>query len=248
MDIVATEYRPGFIRIGGDDFVISVSLPVITLVDSIPPRALMAWDRRLLESSQHLTLLIGGFRSLYPVLEHDATYTSSAQRLGTSLTFKVGLSKKYKPGSEQVQDIVRKHGLILQDAEDELRIQAEIAAQKAKIYDFDLDEDDLMQDVAEEEPPEEEVIDPDGFDRFSLSNALESLMDQSFLKLVQLRRKFSLGWAGAELLNGEIERTQMKDDAVVSLMDGASNILFGLDFSRRRINPIYSGIATNRYQ
>lgn len=223
VDIVATEYRPGFIRIGGNDFVISISLPVITLADSIPPRALMAWDRRLLASSQHLTLLIGGFHALYPALENDATYTSSAQRLGVSLTFKVGLSQKYKPGSEQVQNIIRKHGLILQDAEDELRIQAELAAEKAKLYDPDADDsdDEQMQEVVGEQP-EIEVIDPDGFDRFSLSNSLESLMDQSFLNLVHLRKKFTLGWAGAELLNCEIERSQRKDDDVFAVAEEAS--------------------------
>ncbi|KAF9481500.1 hypothetical protein BDN70DRAFT_876298 [Pholiota conissans] len=221
VDIVATEYRPGFIGIGGNDFVISVSLPVITLANSIPPRALMAWDRRLLASSQHLTLLIGGFHGVYPVLEHDASYTSPAQRLGVSLSFKVGLSEKYKPGNENVKDIIRKHGLILQDAEDELRIQAELAAQRAKMgdCDSDYDEDEQLQAETAVQAEEEEVPDPGRFDRFSLSNSLESLMDQSFLKIIYLRRKFGLGWAGAELLNSEIEKSQRKDDEIVALME-----------------------------
>ncbi|KDR71552.1 hypothetical protein GALMADRAFT_253891 [Galerina marginata CBS 339.88] len=214
VDIVATEYRPGFIRLGGNDFVVSVSLPVITLADSIPPRALMAWDRRLLSCAQHLTVLISGFHGLYPVLENDASYTGAAQRLGVSLTFKVGLSEKYKPGNEQVQEVVRKHGLIIQDAEDELRIQAEQAAQRAKLYEYDedFDEDEPMQEVVEEE----EVVDPGRFDRFSLSSSLESLMDQSFLKIVRLRRHFGLGWAGAELLNAEVERSQQKEETILA--------------------------------
>ncbi|KAF8881664.1 hypothetical protein CPB84DRAFT_1817227 [Gymnopilus junonius] len=217
VDIVATEYRPGFVRLGGNDFVVSVSLPVITLANSIPPRALMAWDRRLLSCSQHLTLLISGFHGLYPVLEQDVSYSSAAQRLGVSLSFKVGLSEKYKPGNQQVQEVVRKHGLILQDAEDELRIQAEIAAQKAKQYEFDADwdEDEPMQEP--EVVEEEEVVDPGRFDRFSLSNSLESLMDQSFLKIVQLRRFFGLGWAGAELLNSEVEKSQQTPETVLAL-------------------------------
>ncbi|KAF8968508.1 hypothetical protein BDZ97DRAFT_1798782 [Flammula alnicola] len=219
VDIVATEYRPGFVRLGGNDFVVSISLPMITLANSIPPRALMAWDRRLLSCSQHLTLLIGGFHGLYPALENDASYTSSAQRLGVGLTFKVGLSQKYKPRMEQVQEVVRKHGLIIPDAEDELRIQAEIAAQKAKFFDYDgdNDEDEPMPDVVEEEVPE--VEDPDRFDPFSLSSSLESLMDQSFLKIVQLRRKFGLGWAGAEFLNAEVEKSQRKEEDVLAVME-----------------------------
>lgn len=212
---MATEYRPGFIRLGGNDFVVSVSLPVITLADAIPPRALMAWDRRLLSSSQHLTLLISGFHGLYPVLENDATYTAPAQRLGVSLSFRVGLSERYKPGTAQVQEVVRKHGLIIQDAEDELRIQAELAAQKARAFDFDIEfnEDEPMQEVVEEEEP----IDPGRFDNFSLSSSLETLMDQSFLKLVQLRRNFGLGWAGAELLISEVEKSQRKEEDVLAM-------------------------------
>lgn len=218
---MATEFRPGFIRLGGNDFVVSVSLPVITLANAIPPRALMAWDRRLLSSSQHLTLLISGFHGLYPVLEHDATYTPPAQRLGVSLSFKVGLSEKYKPGTAQVQEVVRKHGLIIQDAEDELRIQAEQAAQKARAYDFDTDydEDEPMQEIIEEE----ELVDPGRFDSFSLSSSLESLMDQSFLKLVQIRRTFGLGWAGAELLISEVERSQQKEEFVLAMHANVSS-------------------------
>ncbi|KAF8151436.1 hypothetical protein B0H34DRAFT_727589 [Crassisporium funariophilum] len=215
VDIVATEYRPGFIRLGGNDFLVSVSLPVITLSESIPPRALMAWDRRLLSYPQHLTLLITGFRGLYPVLEPDASYTSGAQRLGVGVTFKVGLSHKYKPGTEQAQEVVRKHGLILQDAEDELRIQAESAAQQQKMYDWEeeYNEDEPMGDAVQEEEVEEEV-DEGRFDRFSLSSSLESLMDQSFLRIVQIRRKFNLGWAGAEFLHNEVEKSQLPDEQI----------------------------------
>lgn len=216
VEIIATEYRPGFIRLGGNDFVISISLPVIELANLIPPRALMAWDRRILSCSQHLTLLIAGFHGLYPVLNDDASYSSTAQRLGVNLTFKVGLSEKYKPGRDQVQEIVRKHGLILTDAEDELRKQEELAAQQAAMnYDWETEaEETAGQPTAS---VEEEVVDPDRFDRFSLSSSLESLLDQSFLKLVHLRRKFGLGWAGSEFLLAEIERTQMKEDDILPL-------------------------------
>ena len=178
----------------------------------------MAWDRRLLSCSQHLTLLISGFHGLYPVLENDVSYTSSAQRLAVTLGFKVGLSQRYKPGTEQALEIVRKHGLITHEAEDEVRMQAHWAAmQKRYERSDDVDEDEVT--PGETAPEEEEVVNVDEgrFDRFSLSSSLESLMDQSFLKIVQLRRRFGLGWAGAELLHSEIEISQRLDEDVLKM-------------------------------
>ena len=222
---MASNYRPGFIHLGGDDFLVTVSLPVITLSNSIPPHALMAWDRRLLSCSQHLTLLISGFHGLYPVLENDVSYTSSAQRMGVSLGFKVGLSQRYKPGAEQALEVVRKHGLITHEAEDEVRMQANWTAMQQRYErsdSDDLDEDEST--PAEAAPVEEEIINVDEgrFDGFSLSSSLESLMDQSFLKIVQLRRKFDLGWAGAELLHSEIEISQRLDEEVLKMKHDVS--------------------------
>jgi ubiquitin-conjugating enzyme E2 Q len=201
---------------------VSVSLPVITLSNSIPPHALMAWDRRLLSCSQHLTLLISGFHGLYPVLENDVSYTSSAQRLAVSLGFKVGLSQRYKPGVEQALEVVRKHGLITHEAEDEVRMQAAMQQRFERSDSDDLDEDDST--PTEAAPVEEEVVNVDEgrFDGFSLSSSLESLMDQSFLKIVQLRRKFGLGWAGAELLHSEIEISQRLDEDVLKMKHDVS--------------------------
>jgi len=219
VDIVATEYRPGFIRLSGNDFVLSISLPLITLANIVPPRALMAWDRRLLASPQHLTLLISGFHGLYPVFECDASYTPIAQRLGVCLNFKVGLCEGYKPARDQVQEIIRKHGLVTLEAEDELRIQAERSAQQTKLSaegETEGDDEDVM--VTAEECT---LVDPNRFDRFSLSNSLESLLDQSFLKLVQIRRKYGLGWAGAEVLHSESEKLQMKEQDVLTFKSQA---------------------------
>lgn len=202
----------------GDDFALSVSLPVVKLAEMIPPRALMAWDSRLLSSPQHLTLLITGFRSNYPVLAADASYLPTVQRLGVQLSFKVGLCKGYKPSSEHVVEVVRKHGLIIEDAEDELRKQAELAMQQ-KWFDFDPDSEDPLDAPEPMVPNEEEDIDDEQrFDRFSLSNSLETLMDQSFLKLVAIRRKYGLGWAGAELVLAQVEKVQMKEEDIIGLM------------------------------
>ncbi|TFK43105.1 hypothetical protein BDQ12DRAFT_165045 [Crucibulum laeve] len=219
IEIVGTAYRPGLIRLGGDDFVLSVSLPVIELADSVPPRALMAWDRRLLSRSEHLILLISGFRSVYPALESDGTYTLAASRLSSSLSFKVGLCRRYKPGKEYVEEVARKHGLIIQDAEDEARLAAEKAAAQAQLF-VEWPEDEEFDPAQMEVVPEGEEEEGEGeerFERFSLSSSLEGLMDHSFLKVLQLRRKFDLGWAGAEVLHSEVEKCQMKDDDVFSM-------------------------------
>lgn len=48
----------------------------------------------------------------------------------------------------------------------------------------------------------------DMFRRMSLSASLESLLDQQLLRLLQLRRRFNLGWAGAEELLWQTETAQ----------------------------------------
>ncbi|KAF8078632.1 hypothetical protein FPV67DRAFT_1604087 [Lyophyllum atratum] len=212
VETIASGYRPGMIHFADDDFAISISLPVITLAKSIPPRALMAWDRRLLSRSQHLTLLISGFRGVYPPLDASGAYGALAQRSGSNLTFKVGLTKKYKPGKEHAKDAGRTFGLIISDAEDELRIQAQKAATlEENEYDFDAEYSvETAQVPAQMEPEEDEG----SFERFSLSSSLESLLDHALLKVIQLRRKFGLGWAGAELLFSEMEKTQRREDFI----------------------------------
>jgi ubiquitin-conjugating enzyme E2 Q len=201
-----------------------MSLPVITLADAIPPRALMAWDRRLLSRFQNLTLLISNLRGIYPPIGGDGTYTSAAQRAGTAVTFKVGLTLKYKPGKEFAQEAGRTFGLITHDAEDELRIKSEKAA--ALEFDFDYESEHFGEAVPPVQAPveEEEEEDEGRFDKFSLSSSLESLLDHAFLKVVQLRRKFGLGWAGAELLFSEVEKTQMKAENIYQEMHHVSHL------------------------
>jgi ubiquitin-conjugating enzyme E2 Q len=175
----------------------------------------MAWDRRLLSRSQYLCILISGFRGNYPAISPDGTLNPVAQQFGTALNFKVGLTPRYKPGKEFAKDAARTFGLIINDAEDDLRIQAEKAAAFESL-DLDVEADPyaesaLMGQTVIEEPEEE---DEGGFDRFSLSSSLESLLDQALLKVIQIRRQFGLGWAGAEVLFAEVERTQMKAEDI----------------------------------
>ena len=102
-EVVAAGYRPGILHVAFSDIVVSVSTPVINLVDVIPARALMAWDSRLLSKTHHLTLLISGIHSMYPVLRGDGTLIDAA----TKLQFRVGLTSRYKPNNGYVSGFTR---------------------------------------------------------------------------------------------------------------------------------------------
>jgi ubiquitin-conjugating enzyme E2 Q len=206
IEIVAAEYRPGLLRFGIDDFSLSVSLPVITLANDIPARALMAWDPRLLSRTQNLTLLISGLRGTYPPLKADGTPTEDAVARGTSLQFKVGLTRKYKPSKEHALEVKRTYGLVDEEQ------------QGPPIEEPPLNMDAEGYYLPEEFPSEEEEEDDDDgrFDSFSLSSSLESLLDHSLVRVIQMRFKYGLGWAGAETLLAEAERLQQTADDVLN--------------------------------
>lgn len=204
LETVAADYRPGFIKHSFEHFLVTVSIPILRLIEIIPPRALMAWDRALLSKTQHLCLLISGFNGVYPVLNPDGTYTTNAIRASTALQFKIGLTQRYKPGKEEARGAVRKHGLLLDEGEKEA--PKEIS-------------DPVEQLLMLEQPlviEEDENVDPDRFDHFSLSSSLEALMNQSFTKLLQFRLNFGLTWAGAEKLLDEVERSQSTPEEALS--------------------------------
>jgi ubiquitin-conjugating enzyme E2 Q len=243
IDTVATGFRPGLIRFGADEFCLSVSIPMVTLAESIPPQALMAWDRRLLSStngSQHLVLLISGLRGVYPPLTKAGHYEGSAQSLGANLSFKVGLSGRYKPSEVNAKEACRTFGLIVEDAEDVLRAQAEKAALEAAQWaEWDADNDGTDTPpvpVVNLDLEEEEGDEVGRFDRFALSGSLEGLMDQSFLKVVQLRRRFGFGWAGAEVLYNLCEKAQMKPEDVLQVQLQVGRIFFSLCMSHIHIS------------
>jgi ubiquitin-conjugating enzyme E2 Q len=210
IDAVGSGYRPGLIRFGADDFVLSVSIPVITLAADIPPRALVAWDRRLLSRSRHLTLLINGWRGTYPILRPDGTLNYEAVKNGASMQFKVGLSKRYKPGKEQAYETSRNFGLIVEEADDQL--SAHQPSDPDDIFFLD-DPPMLMKGKGKEEQEEDDGL----FEKFSLSSSLESLLDQALLRLIQMRKKFGLGWAGAEMLLSLVEKSQTIPEEIFHL-------------------------------
>lgn len=222
---MAHGYQPGFIRLGVDDFALSVALPAKSLADTISPRALVAWDKRLLSGPHYLTLLISGLRGVHPAVEPDGTLTRVAVARSAAPHFRVGLTPNYKPNNEDTAELLRKYGL-KEDygassddpAKEEQEPQnAHDQEEEGQLLDPDFDFADPI-----ELPEIEETT--QGFRPFSLSSSLESLLNGHFLALLQLRIEYHLGWAGAEVLRCEIEATQRS--AADILRDKAEVCLF----------------------
>ncbi|KAF7436633.1 hypothetical protein PC9H_003466 [Pleurotus ostreatus] len=184
-ETVAAGYRPGFTRFLGGDYCISISLPIVSLTEMIPPRALMAWDRRILSRRQHLTLLMSGFHGHYPPLAADGRYYTEATNSGTSIAFRVGLSSTYKASAKEAKEAFRTFGLVSNDIRESTTTE-----------------------------PNEEAKDDGRFETFSLSTPLDTLMNTYFLKIIQLRRKFGLGWSAAEFLCSLVEQKQLSPEDV----------------------------------
>lgn len=94
--VKAAGYNPGILWTERNRFILSVSLPVSDLFQSILPHALLAWDRNFLQPGLNLTLLISGFSDVYPVLQQDGTLSPYLLRTGSTLKFKVGFTQHYK--------------------------------------------------------------------------------------------------------------------------------------------------------
>ncbi|KDQ20058.1 hypothetical protein BOTBODRAFT_184055 [Botryobasidium botryosum FD-172 SS1] len=233
IEMVASSHHPGLIKIGGNEFLLTVSVPVISLANSISPRALMTWDRRLLSSSQHLTLLISGFNGVYPPLQADGKKTPLAESKATKLKFSVGLCPRHKPGNKQAREACRNFGLVVEETEDKL--------ERAIPIPNSYDGANVSMGAMQEEGPESE--DPGRFDKFALSNSLESLMNHSLLKLVCLRQNVhlrgkKLGWAAAETLLALTEKMQLSPQDILE-----NKVMQVLDADRReeklaRSNPL----------
>lgn len=198
-EVVASGYRPGAVRIGLDDVVLSVSKPSFKLAESISPQALSAWDPRLLSSVKHLTLIISGTRGVYPALLADGT----VDRRLNGLTFRVGLTSGYKPNRELVLQLTRSFALQEDGMEDPL----EPAFNALSDDENNVILDSVISHQQDEDVPEE------SFD-FSLSSSLEALMNDRFVDLLQIRLRYSFGWAAAEALLSEVHRSQRKSEDV----------------------------------
>lgn len=184
----------------------------------------MAWDRRLLSRTQNLTLLISGLRGTYPPFAPDGTYSKDAMARGTQLQFKVGLTKRYKPGKEHALEAKRTFGLVDDEEPGPSWNSNEPALMAIDSEGNTISEIDPLQ--GEEEEEEEE--DDGRFDSFSLSSSLESLLDHSLIRVIQNRLKYGLGWAGAETLLHESERLQQTPEVVYAQSKKVSRALVHL--------------------
>lgn len=203
-EIVAAECRPGLTRIGVSELVVSVSVPTFKLAQSIAPRALMAWDSRLLSKAQYFTLMISGIHGKYPVLSNDGTLSKGALSRGTSkLTFRVGLTSRYKPDKEQVLELIRTFGMQ--------------ESQKPK-EEEPLDKQPFGMGYEPNDSPElqsEPMPSDDNTFHFSLSASLEALMNDRFMDILSLRVKYSIGWAAAETVLSKVQRLQRTAERVL---------------------------------
>ncbi|KIJ62454.1 hypothetical protein HYDPIDRAFT_30416 [Hydnomerulius pinastri MD-312] len=203
----AAGYSPGILWAGSGDFILSISIPLTELTKCIPPHALLAWDRHFLEPGQHLTLLISGMWGFYPLVQRDGTLLREAARAGANLKFKVGFTQKYKPSPDSATTAFRQ--FTLKDSRDKKKPEP-----INPFFDLtgDSDDEDYLDNLVK--GPENEV-DEAAFQRMSLSNSLESLLDQHLLRLIQLREKFNFGWAAAEELLWQAETSQENPSTIV---------------------------------
>ena len=155
---------------------------------------------------QYLTLLISGFRGSYPALSSTGQVASGFAKI----RFNVGLSDG-KPSREIVEAITRDFGL----KEDEQYVPEP----EPEIPEYDEDDPDTW-DLPEKEPtPElEPTNDPGRFDKFSLSTSLNSLLNDSLIPVIQLRLRFGIGWAGAEVLLAEQTEKQIPAEQAYKVM------------------------------
>ena len=119
----------------------------------------------------------------------------------------MGLTRRYKPSNEHAIEARRNFGLVNE-------AHQAWSTKEPPVLAIDGDGIPLSDEVPPEHEDEEE--DEGCFDTFSLSCSLESLLDHSFVRIIQMRLKYGLGWAGAETLVVESEQSQQTADDVLA--------------------------------
>lgn len=261
--MIAAGYQPGYTQLESKGIVLSISIPVITLASQIEPRALMAWDSRLLSESQHLTLIIAGFHDVYPVLHNDGFLVPRLKELGIKdLQFRVGLTPTYKADKDTLREILCRPEPVKVEEDDpqlveDLRLAESLQCEEYSQLDFldaqatrrgqtnnnrsssfphasnvtvldrpvplepfngDTSLPNLWDAPNSDTPQPQPEVEPEDTPKpkfhFSLSETLESLFQERFLQLVQLRLRYNIGWAAAELLIDHSERAQQRPEIV----------------------------------
>ena len=111
VEVKAAGYSPGILWTGSNRFILSVSIPTPGLFQHISAHALLAWDRHFLEPGLYFTLLISGFHDVYPALRQDGTLAPDFLRDGSTLKFKVGFTRQYKPSWKNAVSFFREFSL-----------------------------------------------------------------------------------------------------------------------------------------
>ncbi|KAG6331639.1 hypothetical protein ID866_7452 [Astraeus odoratus] len=138
---------------------------------------------------------------------------SEATNIGTIFRFKVGLSQYHKLSKQSAIAAFRNF-----DLKDKRKINSGLSGTDNKQY---------TEKEAESSPDVCELT------RTSLSNSLESLLDKRLLRLIQLRRKFSLGWAAAEELLWASEAAQ---DDPVNVLHRKKKVLDAINKEEKRLS------------
>lgn len=195
--IIQASYKPGFYTISSDfstagtdfEFALSVSYPVSLL--NVPPRALVAWDRRLLSSSfKNLVVVISGLYKSYPVIDNNGRFIGGiGGGGGNKIKFCVGLCKAYKPSKEGVLHAIRN----FTGPSEKRQLDLNSTASSATVDEYD---------------------DPDRmrFEKFSLSSSLENVLKEDLIPILQVRLKYGFGWAGAEVVWAKAKGMQIGVD------------------------------------
>ena len=199
-EITSSGYRPGCIKYTGDDFAISVSVPVIKLTDCIPAHALLAWDKRLLSKTRNLTLLITGCHGSYPL---EIPSENGADNSRTQFHFKVAIVDTYKPSKGSVIEVLRAIQFLDKD---------ESILKLTRYHTKTVGSETVDGNEEENSDMKSEKLEP-----FSWSASLESYLDRHLMRVIRLRRKFQLGWAGAEQLMFDMEALNQREDEIFKL-------------------------------
>ncbi|KAJ6451098.1 hypothetical protein C8R47DRAFT_1221896 [Mycena vitilis] len=218
LEVVGTEFDPS-----KGDFALSISMPVVHLTLHGPRAGARRVGPPAAGGAQCAAVASGG--TVYPPLGSGGEYV----RKGMALRFQVGVCAAYKPSRAHAVEAGRTFGLVGRDAEDEVRERKERekrAREAGEWYGEGLEGENGAGDGEEGgfydgegggvNGGEEEEAEGEGgeagarFERFSLSTALETLLDAQLVKLIALRRAYGVGWAGAEEMYARVEGEQRR--------------------------------------
>lgn len=152
---------------------------------------------------------------MYPALGDDGTLIDAVNKL----QFRIGLTPWCKPNKDYVSELIRTFRL-----KETYAVSLPPPSFDSPSYYPDDDDSDFGTTSSDNEDEEADDEHPSRF-HFSLSTSLEPLVEDRLLAAVQLRLKYKIGWAGAELLLAESARQQMKPEDLYEVMHQVAVVL-----------------------